>query len=222
MDESTRISYSDFGHNFIRHVITAERIRAEIEGVLQSMIEGSVRKFPADMLVAAYRFQLKDVVVHPLLGRMPEVSFVMVLSGDMGLEVKLLNLRLKFSLAVEINLHLDVRTYAPLTVKLILHEVSSTDIHVDIDGHGLPSEVLESLRIVGPIVREEIVREVNERLGSPELVAATEIDVLKLAASAQLQSLPPLIKVEDVEPLAEVTGTAQSDEGLASDFDRSG
>ena len=49
MDESQRISYAEFGHNFIRYVVTAERLRGEIETVLKALIEGSVRKFPADL-----------------------------------------------------------------------------------------------------------------------------------------------------------------------------
>lgn len=207
MDESRRISYADFGHNFIRYVVTAERLRGEIETVLKALIEGSVRKFPADLLVAAYVFQLQDVDVHPIVNKLPDVSFVLQLNGDLKLEVKLINLRLKFTLKVEIRLHLDVRTYAPLTLKLILHPVKDSQIRTEVDGHGLPSEVLESLRIVGPIVRDEIVREVNARIASPELVAATEIDVLQLAAAAQL----PSVAAAAESPLAEVTGSAPQD-----------
>ena len=36
-------------------------------------------------------------------------------------------------------------------------EETLEQIRTEVDGHGLPSEVLENLRIVGPIVREEIV-----------------------------------------------------------------
>lgn len=202
MEDRKRISYEEFGHNFVRYVITADRIRSEIETVLKALIEGSVRKFPADLLVASYVFQLRDIEVHPITNRLPDVSFVMLLSGDMKLEVKLFNLRLKFSLAVEIKLHLRVETYAPLFLKLVIEEVVHSDIRTDIDGHGLPSEVLENLRIVGPIVRDEIVREVNARIASPELLAATRIDVLQLAAAAQL----PAVVVAAPDPLAEVSG----------------
>lgn len=205
MDESKRISYADFGHNFIRYVVTAERLRGEIETVLKALIEGSVKKFPADLLVASYVFQLEDVDVHPITNKLPDVSFVLLLNGDLKLEVKLINLRLKFTLDVEIKLHLDVRTYAPLTLKLILHPVQDSDIRTEVDAHGLPSEVLDSLRIVGPIVRDEIVREVNDRIASPELIAATEIDVLHLAATAQLPTLPTMAATSSA-PLAEVSG----------------
>ena len=205
MDESQRITYAEFGHNFIRNVVTAERLRGEIETVLKALIEGSVKKFPADLLVASYTFQLRDVDVHPIVNKLPEVSFVLELKGDLDLDIRLINLKLKFSLAVNIRLHMDVHTYAPLTVKLILHPVEDRDIRTEVDGHGAPSEVLERLRIVGPIVREEIVREVNERIASPELRAATEIDVLQLAASAVLPSVP----ATGPEPLAEVHGGAE-------------
>lgn len=202
MDESRRISYAEFGHNFIRHVVTAERLRGEIEVVLRALIEGSVRKFPADLLVASYVFQLQDVDVLPISNRLPDVSFALLINGELRLEVKLLNLRLKFTLKVEIRLHIDVHTYAPLIVKLILHPIKDAQIRTEVDSHNLPSEVLDQLRIVGPIVRDEIVREVNARIASPELAIATEIDVLKLAAAAQL----PSVADTGAEPLARVSG----------------
>ena len=211
MDESQRISYAEFGHNFIRYVVTAERLRGEIETVLKALIEGSVKKFPADLLVASYVFQLQDVDVLPIANKLPDVSFALLLNGDLKLEVKLINLRLKFTLKVEIRLHLDVHTYAPLKLKLILHPVKDSQIRTEVDGHGLPSEVLENLRIVGPIVRDEIVREVNARIASPELVAATEIDVLELAAVAQL----PSVAAAPEMPLAEVAGGEAGDAAAA-------
>ncbi|TDU32871.1 hypothetical protein DFR24_2281 [Panacagrimonas perspica] len=208
MDQSKPISYAEFGHNFVRYVVTAERLRGEIETVLKAMIEGSVSKFPADLLVASYVFQLQDVDVLPITNKLPDVSFVMLIEGDLKLEVKLINLRLKFTLKVEIRLNIDVRTYAPLNLKLILHPVKDSQIRTEVDGHGLPSEVLEHLRIVGPIVREEIVREVNARIASPELVAATNIDVLQLAATAQL----PGGAATTAEPLAQVSSDMKAGE----------
>jgi len=197
--------------------VTAERLRGEIETVLKAMIEGSVSKFPADLLVASYVFQLQDVDVLPITNKLPDVSFVMLIEGDLKLEVKLLNLRLKFTLKVEIRLNIDVRTYAPLNLKLILHPVKDSQIRTEVDGHGLPSEVLEHLRIVGPIVREEIVREeivreVNARIASPELVAATNIDVLQLAATAQL----PGVVATTAEPLAQVSRDMKAGESDAT------
>lgn len=219
MEDRKKISYAEFGHNFVRYVITAERIRSEIETVLKALIEGSVRKFPADLLMASYVFQLRDIDVSPILNRLPDVSFVMQLDGDMKLEVKLLNLRLKFSLAVEIKLHLSVETYEPLFLKLFVDPVTDADVRTDIDGHGAPSEVLEKLRLVGPIVRDEIVREVNARIQSPELLAATQIDVLQLAATAQL----PSVVVAASDPLAEVAGGAtRAPEADADDVERTG
>lgn len=201
-EEGQSITYAEFGHNFIRYVVTADRIRGEIESVLKSMIEGSVRKFPADLLVASYAFRLRDVDVAPVASRMPQVSFVMTLAGDMRLDVKFVNLRFKFSLDVKIRLHLDVFTLAPLTIRIVVNEARGSDVTIDIDAHDLPSEVLERLRIVGPIVRDEIVREVNARVSGPELSAATRIDVLKIAASAHLPSMAPTPET----PLAEIEG----------------
>ncbi len=209
------ITYAEFGHNFIRYVVTADRIRGEIESVLKALIEGSVRKFPADLLVASYRFQLRDIEVKPDPRQVATVGFLMELTGDMKLDVKFINLRFRFTLDVGINLRLDVETFAPLIIKIVPHPITSADVRTEIDGHNLPSEVLEQLRIVGPIVREEIVSEVNVRIAAPELVAATEIDVLQIAANAQLAPIElspaaaPLATVEggEVDPSACVVQT---------------
>lgn len=207
IDESQRISYAEFGHNFIRYVVTAERLRGEIETVLKALVEGSVRKLPANLLVASYVFQLKDVDVHPILNRLPDASFTMVVAGDLKLDVKVLNFKLKFTLAVEIRLRVDVQTYAPLTLKLIVHPVEDSHVLTEVDAHNLPSGVLENLRVVGPIVRDEIVREVNARISSPEMVAATEIDVIAMAATAQM----PTLNLGSTAPLAEVSGAPALD-----------
>ncbi len=48
------ISYSDFGHQFIAMVISAGRLRSEVETVLKSTIEGSIDRLPSILLGASY------------------------------------------------------------------------------------------------------------------------------------------------------------------------
>lgn len=175
-----QISYSEFGHNFIQQVVTARRIGTEIQSALESTIAGSIRKLPADLIVVDYLFQLDDINVEPVLDHLPQISFVLKVLGDIKLDVSIFNLSLKFTMDVTISVRIDVETYAPVTLKLVPHRVRGRDIRIDLNGENLPSEVLESLMVVEPIVRDQIVKEVNARIEDPKILALASIDVLAL------------------------------------------
>lgn len=183
MTNNTPISYAEFGHNFVYQVVTAHRIGQEIKSALESTIEGSIKRLPADMLVVSYVFSLKDITVDPLLDRLPEISFILGIHGDIKLDVRLMNVNFKFTLHVVINIQIDVETYAPVVLKLKPNHVTSADIQIQLVGDNSPGEVLESLKVVRPIVREQIVREVNERIRDPDIQSRTTIDVLALVNS---------------------------------------
>lgn len=180
MESEKPISYSEFGHNFIQQVVTAHRIGSEIQAALQSTIAGSIRKLPADLMVVDYLFQLDDIVVEPQIESLPQISFVLKVLGNIKLDVNIFNLRLKFSMAVTINVLIDVETYAPVVLKLVAHKVRARDIEIDLNSGTLPSEVLEKLLLVEPIVRDQIVKEVNARIDDPNILAMATIDVLSL------------------------------------------
>jgi len=180
MSERKPISYSEFGHNFIHHVVTARRIGSEIQAALESTIAGSMRKLPADLMVVDYLFQLGDIVVEPMLDKLPKISFVLKILGDVKLDVSILNLNLKFTMDVGINIRIDVETYEPVTLQLLPHKVRGRDIDIRLNGENIQSEVLENLMVVEPIVRDQIVKEVNARMEDPKIVALTSFDVLTL------------------------------------------
>lgn len=178
--EPQPISYAEFGHNFVYQVVTAHRIGSEIKSAFESTIAGSVKKLPADMLVVSYVFNLRDITVDPQLDALPRIAFILGIHGEIKLDVKLMNVNFKFSMTVVIRIHIDVATYAPVTLKLLPQKVTGNDIQIQLMGDNAPGEVLDSLQVVRPIVREQIVREVNARIQDPDLQARTTIDVLAL------------------------------------------
>ncbi len=180
MHSAKPISYSEFGHNFIQQVVTARRIGSEIQAALESTIAGSIRKLPADLIVVDYVFNLDDISVDPMLERLPHISFVLKVLGDIKLDVNIFNLSLKFTMDVTISVRIDVETYAPVMLRLIPHKVRGRDIRIDLNGENLPGEVLENLMVVEPIVRDQIVKEVNARIDDPKIQALASIDVLAL------------------------------------------
>lgn len=186
MTQLQAISYADFGHNFIQQVVTARRLGSEIEALLESTIAGSMRKLPADMMVISYVFKLVDITVDPLLSHVPKIAFILSVRGDLQLDVELFGIDLKFALAVTIQLQIDVETYAPVMLRLVPHPISGHSIRIDLVGENLPSEVLDKLKLVKPIVRDQIVKEVNARIKDPTLQAAANIDVLALVAQVKM------------------------------------
>ena len=186
MTQRQAISYAEFGHNFIQQVVTARRLGSEIEALLERTIAGSMRKLPADMMVISYVFKLDDISVDPLLSHLPKIAFILSVRGDLQLDVELFGIDLKFALAVNIQVQIDVETYAPVILKLVPHPVSGHSIRIDLVGENLPSDVLDKLNLVKPIVRDQIVKEVNARINDPAIEAAANIDVLALVAQVKM------------------------------------
>ena len=75
-------------------------------------------------------------------------------------------------------MYLDVEH--ALILKHLWGHKNRRDIRIDLNGENLPSEVLENLMVVEPIVRDQIVKEVNARIEDPQILALANIDVLAL------------------------------------------
>jgi hypothetical protein len=180
------ISYAQFGDNFIRLVITSERLLQEIQALLDDSIEGEVHKLPADLFTASYRLGINRLTAETA-GLAPDpVRFRLGLDGTLDLRVRVLSLPLRFSVHVMIFIGIDVATCAPLTIRLLPRPVDEASVQLDVNPHGIPEDLLDKLNIIEPAVTEEIVSEVNRRIADPELLAATTIDVLALARQARL------------------------------------
>jgi hypothetical protein len=190
MSPSNSISYAQFGDNFVRLVITSQRMLQEIRVLLADSIEGEVHKLPADLLTASYRLTINRLTAEtPTLAPDP-VRFRLGLDGTLDLRVRVLSLPLRFSVQVTIFIDIDVATCAPLTIRLLPRPVDADAVHISVNPHGIPEDLLDKLNIIEPAVAEEIVSEVNRRIAAPELVTATTIDVLALAQQARLAPAP--------------------------------
>ena len=200
MSDLKPISYAEFGHNFIRQVVNAGRLSQEIEGLLQETIDGSLKRMPADLIVGSYSFRVRDVQVEPRLELLPKVGFRLELFGDMLLELRILNIRADVDIDVLINVDLDVETYEPLLLKLVPRPVAPEQVRLRLDGRNLTGGLLQRAQLLEPLVREQIVRQVNKRIDSPSLAKAATIDVLKMAQSSRVSGKAP------EAPVAEVTG----------------
>ena len=186
-----KISYAEFGHNFIQQVVTARRIGTEIEAALESTIAGSIRKLPAELFVVSYVFELKDIRVDPDLAKLPEISFLLAVQGGLKLDVEIFGLSLRYALDVTVTINIDVETYEPVLLRLVPHAVSAKSVNIVLVGENPPSEVLDKMKLVHPVVRDQIVKEVNARIQDQSIQSLCTIDVLAVVETARGPSGKP-------------------------------
>lgn len=180
------LSYEQFGHEFVHRLITPERVRRELQMLLAEPIEGVMNILPADMITARYVFKLSEVKIALKPERLPELALRQRLLGTLELSVRILGMPFGFTLRVGIRLDQQVRAYAPLTLKLETKPCDAASLDIDVDAHGLPSEILDRFNIIENAVRAEVVQQVNQRLESGPVARALNIDVARLAEHAVL------------------------------------
>ncbi len=180
-----KISYAEFGHNFIHQVVTARRIGTEIEAALESTMAGSIRKLPAELFVVSYVFELKDIRVDPDLEKLPEISFLLAVQGNLKLDVEIFGLSLRYALDVTITVNIDVETYEPVLLRMVPHLVTGKSVSIVLVGENPPSEVLDKMKLVHPVVRDQIVKEVNARIQDQAIQSLCTIDVLAVVETAR-------------------------------------
>lgn len=184
----TPISYQTFGENFIRHLVTVPRLREELEGAIQATVEGSIDALPNELLVASYRFAPKKMEIDRQVSDTAEIAFALLVDGRLTLKLKAMGIGVGLPMDVKIRVNIDVRTLAPLTIKLEPRRLSHRNVQVTTEMprelRMLPTQMLDRINPLVIAVADNIVREANRRINHPDLVKAAEIDVLALAESA--------------------------------------
>ncbi len=185
------ISYDQFGHQLVHLLVTPERIENELKAILAEPIEGMVSRLPAEMLTAKYRFQLQDVRVSVRPESLPKLVLSQQITGLVSLSVRLLRLnllglKLRFTLRLGIHLEQQVRTCKPLVLHIDTRLRDDNPIELEVDAHGLPSELLDRLNIIEYAVRAEVMDEVKRRLASGPIADALNIDLRRIAEAARL------------------------------------
>lgn len=191
VDGNHEISYDLFGHQLVHLLVTPERIERELKAILAEPVEGLVARLPAELLTAKYRFQLHDVQVTVRPESLPKLVMDQHITGQVSLSVRLLKLnllglKLRFTLKMGIHLEQQVRTCKPLVLHIDTRLRDDNPIELEVDAHGLPSELLDRLNIIEHAVRAEVTDEVNRRLASGPIAAALNIDLRRIAEAARL------------------------------------
>lgn len=187
-EPGTPIPYQVFGENFIRYLVTVPRLRDEIEHVLQATVEGSVDTLPNDLLVASYQFAPRKMDIERQVSDTAEVAFALLMDGRLTLKLKVVGISVRLPMEVKIKVDIDVRTLAPLTIKIEPRRLTHSNVRVTTEMPRelrlLPTHLLDRINPLAIAVAENVIAEINRRIRQPDLVKATEINVLVLAESA--------------------------------------
>ncbi|MGH8453315.1 MAG: hypothetical protein ACRES4_01400 [Nevskiales bacterium] len=183
---SKELSYEQFGQQFIHLLVTPARIERELKALLADPIKGVVSRLPAELLMARYTFYLQEVQVVTRPECLPQLGLRQRISGLLALSVNLLGLSLRFTLQLVIHLEQIVRAFEPLILKIETRPLDTASVELQVDSHGIPSEIADRLNLIERAVRAEVVDEVNKRLVSGPIAEATAIDVSRIADNASL------------------------------------
>jgi len=185
---SDPLSFEQFGCALIHGLVTPERVSREVKILLAEPIEGSISILPA-ALTAQYVFKLADAQVKARPELRPELVLRQRITGSLALSVRILGMPFRFTLQLGIRLEQHVKTYAPLVLRLETLPLDHGSVDIDVDAHGLPSEILDKFNLIEGAVRAEVVAQVNRRLSRGPIADATRIDVQRLAEGASLPKL---------------------------------
>lgn len=182
MSNSERISFDEFGHNFLREVVTADRVAATIASVVGERIEvGPMSAGPREAAQASLRGKLTGVDVTP--GRADDgqaLRFSALVRLDCTLAVKAPVINKRYRGALTIPLLLDVRTAPPLRLVIDVEPPSPADIGVELESGDRSGRLIQVLGNIDDEVRTRAAAEVARRVDAPEARGKREIDVLAM------------------------------------------
>ena len=170
------ISYEQFGVNFVRHAVTADRLKAEVADLAgDSFHIGPMSVGPGGVAVA----KADGTIGSPEVERLPglDIRFEAKLPIVLNLEVRVAGVPQRYRGDIEVSLWLTVRTVEPLVILIEVAPVEAGHVTVDLESDGMSAGVLQRVGNIDEEVRTQVVRVVNDRVNADKARASREIDV---------------------------------------------
>ncbi|MBV8980927.1 MAG: hypothetical protein JO086_08520 [Acidimicrobiia bacterium] len=181
MADDEHISFDQFGHSFMREVVTADRVAATIASVVGDQIEvGPLAAGPGHAARASLRGKLAGVDASPTGEDGESLRFSAVVRLDCTLAVKAPALNKRYRGSVTIPLRLVVRTASPLRLVIDVEPPSPPDIGVELESGDRSGRFIQVLGNIDDEVRTRAAAEVAERVDAPEARRHREIDILAM------------------------------------------
>jgi len=179
--EREDISFDQFGRNFMREVVTADRVAATIATVVGERIEmGPMAAGPRDAASATMRGKLADVDVSPGPAHDDTLHFSALVRLECTLLVKASLINKRYRGGLTIPLQLDVRTASPLRLVIDVAPPAPADIGVELESKDRSGRMIQVLGNIDGEVRTRAAAEVARRVEAPEARRHREINVLAM------------------------------------------
>jgi hypothetical protein len=179
--DGDHIAFDEFGHNFVREVVTADRVAATIASVVGERIDvGPIAAGPADAAKATLRGKLAGVDVEPTGADHDALRFSALVRLDCTLAVKapVIDKRYRGTLTIPLLLH--VRTASPVRLVIDVEPPSAQDIGVELEAKDRSGRLIQILGNIDGEVRTRAAAEVARRVEAPEARRHREIDILAM------------------------------------------
>ena len=177
------ISFDQFGRNFMRHIVTTERVAAAIASVVGERIEvGPMAAGPRDAARASLRGKLAGVDVARADadpdGETMRFTALVRLDCTLAVKAPVFDKRYRGTLTIPLLLH--VRTASPVRLVIDVEPPSPPDIGVELESRDRSGRLIQVLGNIDGEVRTRTAAEVARRVEAPEARRHREIDVLAM------------------------------------------
>ena len=185
LHDDHHISFDQFGRNFVREVVTADRVAATIASVVGESIEvGPIAAGPREAASANLRGKLAAVDVAPAPpgptddGSVLRFSAMVRLECTLAVKAAVMNKRYRGTLTIP--LRLEVRTAPPLRLMIDVTPPAPAEIGVDLESKDRSGRLIQVLGNIDGEVRTRAAAEVARRVEAPEARRHQEIDILAM------------------------------------------
>jgi len=178
------ITYEEFGVNFVKHVVTPDRVAGTISRLAGGEVKaGPMPAGPGGAASVTASGRIGDIVARAssASGRL---AFEAVIPIELLLEVRVAGADHRYRGRVNVPLSLRVRAVSPVTLIIDVDPVLSDKVEVELSADGVRAKVLQRLGNVNEEVRETVATIVNERLTSEAAREARHLDILSFVDKA--------------------------------------
>jgi hypothetical protein len=176
MDE---ITFEELGVNFVTNVVTPQRVAETIAHVAGREVKvGPMNAGPGGAASVSAVGAVGTVTAVNVFRAGP-LSFDATIPIDINLEVRVAGASHRYTGKLTVPLHITLRAIAPVILRFDIDPVRAEEVGVALSAEGLRAKVLQKIGDMDDEVRRAVASTVTERLGSPQAMAAREIDILQ-------------------------------------------
>ncbi len=177
------VGYAEFGRRFVAYAASEQRIARVFGELAGSAFDfGPIGVGPAHLAKASAQVQLGQPVLERSVGEV--VGFELTIPLDIDLLLDLAVDRHRFAITGFVDVHLTVRTAAPLRIIVDIDQPRPSDVRIDVATATRRGRLLRLLASVDHEIRRFVARYVANEIRKPHIAAVRDIDVaLRLDAA---------------------------------------